>query len=100
MIIPNRVGIEHRPAAFDKKRRFGDWEVDTVLGQQGKGAIVSLVERKSKLYLIRKVAAKSAEDVRHAMIKMLWRYRRHVLTISKRRTTARNSASMSTSPRP
>lgn len=82
VIIPNRVGIEHRPAVVDKKRRFGDWEVDTVLGQQGTGAIVSLVERKSKLYLIRKVAAKSAEDVRHAMIKMLWRYRRHVLTIT------------------
>jgi IS30 family transposase len=82
VIIPNRVGIEHRPAVVDKKHRFGDWEVDTVLGRQGSGAIVSLVERKSKLYLIRKVPAKRAEDVRRAMIKMLWRYRRHVLTIT------------------
>lgn len=82
VIIPNRTGIEHRPAVVDKKRRFGDWEVDTVLGQQGTGAIVSLVERKSKLYLIRKVPAKRACDVRQAMIKMLWRYRRHVLTIT------------------
>jgi len=82
VIIPNRVGIEHRPAAVDKKRRFGDWEVDTVLGKNGTGAIVSLVERKSRLYLIRKVSAKSAHEVRQAMIRMLWRYRRHVHTIT------------------
>ena len=82
VLIPNRVGIEKRPAIVDKKRRFGDWEVDTVLGKQGTGAIVSLVERKSKLYLLRRVNAKSADDVRQAMIKMLWRYRRHVHTIT------------------
>lgn len=82
VIIPNRIGIEHRPGIVDKKKRFGDWEVDTVLGKQGTGAIVSLVERTSKLYLIRKVPAKSAAEVHRAMVKMLWRYRRHVHTIT------------------
>ena len=55
VIIPNRVGIEHRPAIVNQKKRFGDWESVTVLSKQVTGAIVSLVERKSKLYLIRKV---------------------------------------------
>ena len=82
VIIPNRTGIEHRPAIVDKKTRFGDWEADTVLGKNGTGAIVSLVERKSKLYLIRKVPAKTAADVSRAMVGMLWRYRRHVHTIT------------------
>ncbi|MCF1431236.1 MAG: IS30 family transposase [Shewanella sp.] len=82
VIIPNRIGIEHRPAVVDEKARLGDWEADTVLGKQGTGTIVSLVERKSKLYLIRKVPAKSAADVSRAMIGMLWRYRRHVHTIT------------------
>ena len=81
-IIPHRVGIEHRPAIVNQKKRFGDWEADTVLGKQGTGAIVSLVERKSKLYLIRKVPTKSAADVARAMIGMLWRYRGHVRTIT------------------
>lgn len=67
---------------MDTKQRFGDWEVDTVLGKQGTGAIVSLVERKSKMYLIRKVSKKSAEDVCRAVGAMLWRYRRHVHTIT------------------
>ena len=82
VIIPNRTGIERRPAIVDKKTRFGDWEADTVLGKNGTGAIVSLVERKSKLYLIRKVPAKTAADVSRAMVGMLWRYRRHVRTIT------------------
>lgn len=82
VIIPNRVGIEHRPQVVEEYGRFGDWEADTVLGKQGTGAIVSLAERKSKLYLIRKVPAKSAKEVRRAMIGMLWRYRRHVHSIT------------------
>lgn len=82
VIIPNRVGIEHRPAIVNKKKRFGDWEADTVLGKQGTGAIVSLVERRSKLYLIRKVPAKSAADVAKAMVGMLWKYRSDVRTIT------------------
>lgn len=82
LIIPNRIGIEHRPKTVDTKQRPGDWEVDTVLGKQGTGAILSLAERKTKLYLIRKVKAKSADDVREAMIQMLWKYRRHVHTIT------------------
>ncbi len=82
VIIPNCIGIEHRPAIVNRKKRFGDWEADTVLGKQGTGAIVSLVERKSKLYLIRKVPAKSAADVARAMVGMLWKYRRHVRTIT------------------
>lgn len=82
VIIPNRIGIEERPEIVDTKQRFGDWEVDTVLGKQGTGAIVSLVERKSKMYLIRKVSKKSAEDVCRAVGAMLWRYRRHVHTIT------------------
>ena len=59
-----------------------DWEVDTVLEKQGTGAIVSLVERRSKLYLIRKVAAKRASEVNKAMISMLWRYPGSVQTVT------------------
>lgn len=82
VIIPNRIGIEERPKIVDTKQRFGDWEIDTVLGKQGTGAIVSLVERKSKMYLIRKVSSKNTEEVCRAAGAMLWRYRRHVHTIT------------------
>lgn len=69
-IIPNRVGIEHRPSIVNKKKRFGDWEADPVLGKYGTCAMVSLVERKSKLYLIRKVPAETAANVARAIVSM------------------------------
>ena len=48
-LIPNRVGIEHRPTIVEQKNRVGDFEMDTIIGSQHKGAIVSLVDRKTKL---------------------------------------------------
>lgn len=41
-----------------KRERFGDWEVDTILGKHGSGALVTLAERKRRLYLVRKVETK------------------------------------------
>ena len=48
----DRVGIEDRPAIVNKRRRYGDWEVDTVIGRQGGKVLVTLVERKSKLSIM------------------------------------------------
>jgi len=52
--IPNRVGIERRPAVVDERSRPGDWEGDTVVGKTA-SALVTLVERTSGLVVIRKV---------------------------------------------
>ncbi len=40
VIIPNRVGIEHRPAIVNKKKRFGDWEADTVLASKERARLL------------------------------------------------------------
>ena len=45
--IRNRISIEERPADFDSRRRFGDWEGDTVHGAGHSGMIMTCVERKS-----------------------------------------------------
>ena len=39
--IPNRTSISERPAEADGKR-FGDFEMDTIVGKDGHGAIVTL----------------------------------------------------------
>ena len=31
--VPDRVGIENRPAIVDRKTRIGDWEADTIVGK-------------------------------------------------------------------
>lgn len=69
-VIPNPISIDERPAIVDSRSRLGDWEVDTVLGKQGSGAIVSLTERKSRLYLVQYVPSKTAAAVADAIIRM------------------------------
>lgn len=53
--IPNRVSIDERPAVVNNKERVGDWEVDTIIGKNHKGAIVTAVERKLKFSCMRRV---------------------------------------------
>lgn len=70
-LIPGRVSIDERPAVVDRKNRFGDWELDTVIGKNHQQAIVTITERKSKLALFAKVERKTADLVRDAIISLL-----------------------------
>ena len=69
--IPNRVDIDKRPAVANNRKRVGDWEADTIIGKNHKGAIVTLDERKSKLRLAAPLQGKKAKLVKNAMITML-----------------------------
>ncbi|EDM6258276.1 IS30 family transposase [Salmonella enterica] len=73
--IPDAVSIEQRPAVVDERGRLGDWEADLVLGKQGTGAIVTLAERKSRIYLIKKVFSRESGEVSNAIISMLSDYK-------------------------
>ncbi len=59
-VIPGRVGIEERPAIVDERRRFGDWESDTIQGAKGKGLVITHVERKSRYVRLIKIDDKRA----------------------------------------
>jgi len=69
--LPARTGIEKRPPVVDRKARLGDWEADTIIGRHRHQAIVSLVERKSKLTRLAKVARNTAELVGRAVTRQL-----------------------------
>jgi IS30 family transposase len=36
--IRNKVSIDERPPVVETKERCGDWEIDTIIGKDGKGA--------------------------------------------------------------
>jgi transposase, IS30 family len=80
--MPNRIGIEHRPAIVASKRRFGDWEGDTIIGARHRGGILSLVERKSKLTRLGKLSNKAAAAVKNRSIALLTPLRDRVFTIT------------------
>jgi IS30 family transposase len=44
-ILSNRRLIEDRPKIVDLKQRFGDLEIDTIIGKNHKGAIVTINDR-------------------------------------------------------
>ena len=46
--IPNKTLIEERPEIVERRDRIGDWEADTIIGRGHQGAIVTLVDRKSR----------------------------------------------------
>ena len=80
--IPNQVSIDERPAIVDARQRLGDWEGDTVIGKGHRGALVTLVERKSLYTVIRAVLHKTAEAVRDAVVDGLTPYIDWVHTIT------------------
>lgn len=80
--IRNRVSIDERPALVEEKTRIGDWEIDTVIGQNHQGALVTIVDRVSKFTLIKKVDSKHAEVVTEATIILLQPYIDKTLTIT------------------
>jgi IS30 family transposase len=83
----NRVSIDQRPDIVNEKSRIGDWGErkrggDTVIGQNHKGALVTIVERNSKFTLIKRVETKHADGVTAAMITLLKPYSDKVHTIT------------------
>lgn len=80
--LPNRVSIEERPLIVEQRERLGDWEVDTLVGKRHRGALLSLVERKSRYTLIQPVAQRFANWVADATISLLQPFRDSVHTLT------------------
>lgn len=81
-IIENRIDIEKRPKIVEQKERFGDFEIDTIIGKNHKGAMVTILDRASGLVKIRKVNAKEARVVARATISALKPYKDFIHTIT------------------
>jgi IS30 family transposase len=69
--IPNRKSIEARPEIVEQRTRFGDWEVDVILGKDQQGVMVTLTERMSRFTLLRRVPSKQSALVAQAVIALL-----------------------------
>ena len=81
-MILNRVSIEKRPTVVDQRSRIGDWEIDTIIGAHHQGVLLSLVERKSRLCLIVRLANKSAQEVERTTINLLDSIKEKVHTVT------------------
>lgn len=81
--IPNRTSISERPKEVDEKNRFGDWEMDTIVGKNNKGAIVTLTERKTNILLMALLPhGKNAPETAKVVNRLLLPYKQYVNTIT------------------
>ena len=81
--IPGRISIKDRPPEANGKR-FGDWEMDLIIGKNGYQAILVLVERSTGYTIIHRLKhGKKAKELANAVSKLLFAYRTEgVLTIT------------------
>ena len=80
--IKDRVSIDARPAVVDRRHRQGDWEGDTVIGKGHRGALLTLVERKTLYTLIVRLRDKRAKPLTRAAIQQMKHLKEWVKTIT------------------
>ena len=81
-ILTDRNPIENRPEIVELKQRFGDFEVDTIIGKNHKGAIVTANDRFTGLFKIKKVASKDSKLVKEAIVEILAEFKPILHTIT------------------
>jgi transposase, IS30 family len=64
--IKNAVSIDERPAHVENRDEVGHWEIDTVIGKDHSGALVTIVERATRFTVCMRVMKKTAEEIARA----------------------------------
>jgi IS30 family transposase len=80
--IKDRVNISQRPDIVDNKERFGDLEIDTIIGKNHSGAILTINDRATGKLWTKKLPNKEAKYVTAATIEMLMPYKEVIHTIT------------------
>lgn len=80
--IPNRLSISERPPEADGKR-FGDFEMDTIVGKGNHGAIVTLIDRSTNMLFMRKLPdGKNAKKLAQTVIRLLKPFKKYIKSIT------------------
>lgn len=81
-LIVNRVPIEKRPKIVEMKTRLGDLEVDTIIGKDHKGVIVTINDRVTGMLKMKYVSSKRAKQVGDVIINQLEEWKPFIKTIT------------------
>jgi IS30 family transposase len=83
VVIPNKISIDLRPEIINQKERFEDWETDTVVGPENKGAILTATERTAGFLLMKKLPkGKNAKALANELFRLLLPYKHCVHSIT------------------
>ena len=70
-LIPNRVSIEQRPQIVNQRTRFGDLEVDLIMGKAHKSALLVTVDRATLKTTINKLKGKDPKFIANKIIERM-----------------------------
>lgn len=78
----NKRDISERPGVVDQRERFGDLEVDTVIGKHRKSALVTINDRATGILKMGLVKEKTSSLVTQKIIELLTPWRQHIHTMT------------------
>ncbi len=74
--------ISERPAAVERREEIGHWEMDTVVGNEGRDCVVSLVERVTGCVLIGKLRSRTVAATNGRVMQLIRSHRHLFKTIT------------------
>ncbi|TCB54233.1 IS30 family transposase [Acinetobacter terrestris] len=80
--LTNRKSIHDRPAEIEQRSRFGDLEIDMIVGKNHQQSLVSIVDRKTGYLWLKKCSTRKAEEVCQATIRLLKPIKAYLKTIT------------------
>jgi IS30 family transposase len=81
-ILPGKRHISTRPYEVETRKVLGHWEGDTVIGSDLHHCILTLVERKSGLVIIKKMSSRTAAEVIRAAVTAIREHEAHFKTLT------------------
>lgn len=81
-VLPGKRSIHERPASVESRRTIGHWEGDTVIGSDNRHSLLTLVERKTGFAIIKKLRARTKDEVTRAATTAIAEHQRRFLTIT------------------
>ena len=81
-IIRDRISIDKRPVIVEKRERFGDLEVDLIIGKNHNQAILTINDRASGMLKMKKIPSKQASVITEAITTLLEDWKPYLKTIT------------------
>jgi IS30 family transposase len=75
--------LSNAPQIINRKERFGDWKMDTIMGKEDQDAILTTTERKTGFLLMKKLhKGKNAKALAKELFFLFLPYKDHVHSIT------------------
>lgn len=80
--VADKISLDERPMEVETRSEIGHWEIDTVIGKNHEGAVVTIVERRSRFTVIGSLVGKHAEPCAQKTIQVLEPFASKVMSIT------------------